>query len=367
MSMNALVYSAPNQKAWKLVPIPTIQSSTDAIVKLTSTTICGTDLHILKGDVPTVPRGTILGHEGVGIVQSVGNSVSNFKPGERVLISCITSCGKCVYCMSNLQAHCLNGGWILGNEIDGTQAEYVRIPYADTSLYAAPSALKDETLLMLSDALPTGFEIGVQSAKIAPGNTVAIVGAGPVGMAVLITAQFYCPASIIVIDTDDYRLAVAERNGATGVINPNRLTKNSILDEIMELLKSQGFSNVDVTGQNTIPGVDVAVECAGLPQTFDICQKIIAPGGRIANVGVHGRPVDLQLQDLWSQNVTITTGVVSATTTSMLLKILQSGKMNASVLVTHHFKLSQIEKAYDVFGNAANEHAIKMSIEADGI
>ncbi|KAK9311780.1 chaperonin 10-like protein [Lipomyces starkeyi] len=367
MSMNALVYTAPNQKAWMLVPMPKMQSPTDAIVKLTSTTICGTDLHILKGDVPSVTRGRILGHEGVGIVHSVGNSVSNVKPGDRVIVSCITSCGKCIYCSSNLQAHCLNGGWILGNEIDGTQAEYVRIPYADTSLYAAPSALKDETLLMLSDALPTGFEVGVQSAKLAPGNTVAIVGAGPVGLAALITAQFYCPTSIIVIDTDDYRLAVAERIGATRVINPNRLTKNSVLDEIIQLMKSDGVSNDGVTSQNPKPGVDVAIECVGLPQTFDTCQKIIAPGGRIANVGVHGRSVDLQLQDLWSKNVSITTGLVSANTTSMLLKILQHGKMNPSALITHRFKLSQIEKAYDIFGNAAKEHAIKMCITADDI
>ncbi|KAK9365557.1 chaperonin 10-like protein [Lipomyces kononenkoae] len=360
MSMNALVYIAPGQKAWKLVPMPTIQSATDAIVKLTSTTICGTDLHILKGNVPTVTPGRILGHEGVGVIQSVGNSVANFKAGDRVLISCITSCGKCTYCSSNLQAHCLNGGWILGNKIDGTQAEYVRIPYADTSLYAAPRAFKDDALLMLSDALPTGFEVGVQSSKIAPGNTVAIVGAGPVGLAVLITAQFYSPASIIVIDTDNYRLSIAERIGASKVINPNRLSQNSVLDEIAQC--GVTYYNGDVTNPNPSPGVDVAIECVGRPETFDICQNIIAPGGRIANVGVHGKSVNLQLQDLWSKNISITTGLVSANTTSTLLKILQSGKMSPNSLITHRFKLSQIENAYDVFGNAAKEHAIKVCI-----
>ncbi|KAK9372833.1 chaperonin 10-like protein [Lipomyces chichibuensis] len=328
LSIKGLVYEDRGKKAWKSVPMPTIQSSTDAIVKLTSTSICGTDLHILKGDVPTVTPGRILGHEGVGLVQSVGDAVSNFRPGDRVLISCITSCGKCLYCSRNLQAHCLNGGWRLGNEIDGTQAEYVRIPYADTSLYAAPKALKDDELLLLSDDFPTGFEIGVRSAKIAPGETVAVVGAGPVGLAVLITAQFYSPANIIMIDRDDSRLAIAEELGATMTINPTKLTTNSVLDEIMKAMNADMKASDPVsTYQTPSPGVDVAIECVGVPQTFDTCQKIIAPGGRIANIGVHGKSVDLQLQDLWTKNISITTGLVSANTTSMLLKLLQRGKM----------------------------------------
>ncbi|KAK7206680.1 putative zinc-dependent alcohol dehydrogenase [Myxozyma melibiosi] len=366
-SMKALVYEGPAQKSWKSVPKAAIQAPTDAVVKLTSTTICGTDLHILKGDVATVTPGRILGHEGVGIVDSVGSGVSAFKPGDRVLISCITSCGKCLYCQRNMQAHCHSGGWILGNEIDGTQAEFVRIPYADTSLYAAPKALADDALLMLSDALPTGFEVGVRSAKIQPGESVAVVGAGPVGMAVLMTAQFYSPASIIMIDTDDSRLEVAKKLGATHTINPAKLGASSTILDAINAINNEQYTASGETpnpAMSAEPGVDVAIECVGIPQTFATCQSIIAPGGRIANVGVHGTKVDLQLQDLWIKNITITTGLVSANTTAMLLKVLQGGKVKPEALITHRFKLDDIEHAYEVFGNAAKEHAIKTFIEA---
>ncbi|KAK9248285.1 chaperonin 10-like protein [Lipomyces tetrasporus] len=367
MSMKAVVYNGHGEKEWKLVPMPRIQSPTDAIVKLTSTTICGTDLHILKGDIPTVAPGRILGHEGIGIVQSVGDAVSSFKPGDRVIISCITSCGKCLYCARNLQAHCISGGWILGNEIDGTHAEYVRIPHADSSLYAAPKALKDDALLGLSDALPTGFEIGVLSAKVSPGETVAIVGSGPVGLSALITAQFYSPAKIIMIDTDESRLAIATKLGATSTINPNDLKQNSVLEEIMDELKAEGEMDGVSTNQTPRPGVDVAIECVGSPQAFNTCEKIIAPGGRIANIGVHGKLVHLHLQDLWNKNVSITTGLVCGYSTLMLLKVLQGGTMKPDLLMSHRFKLSEIESAYDIFGNPSTAQAIKMYIEADGL
>lgn len=317
--------------------------------------------------MPSVTPGRILGHEGVGIVESVGSGVSAFKPGDRVLISCITACGKCLYCARNLQAHCLNGGWILGNDIDGTQAEYVRIPFADTSLYQAPKSLADESLLMLSDALPTGYEVGVQSAKIRPGESVAIVGAGPVGMAVLITAQFFSPATIIMIDTDDSRLAVAKKLGATHIINPSKLAASTtMMDTVTSIISEADIASGEVPNKNMTakPGVDVAIECVGVPQTFATCQAIIAPGGRIANVGVHGTKVDLQLQELWIKNVTITTGLVSANTTAMLLQVLRGGKLKPESLITHRFKLDDIEKAYEIFGNAAREHAIKTYIEA---
>jgi alcohol dehydrogenase len=360
--MKALVYLGPGKKAWTDVPKPEIHSSTDAIVRITGTTICGTDLHILKGDVPTVTPGRILGHEGIGVVDSVGNSVRSFKKNDRVLISCITSCGSCVYCCRNLQAHCLNGGWILGNEINGTQAEYVRIPFADNSLYALPTSIADESVLCLSDALPTGFEVGVLAAKVQPGETVAIVGAGPVGLSVLMTAQFFTPSVIIMIDTDDQRLEAALQLGATHTINPTKVS--SVADAIAKIrLQIEG---TDVApSQRLKPGVDVAVECVGIPQTFKTCQDIIAPGGRIANVGVHGTKVDLELQDLWIKNIAISTGLVSANTTRMLLKSVIGNKLHPEKLVTHKFKLSHIEEAYDVFGRAAEENAIKMYLGVD--
>ncbi|HLW56737.1 MAG TPA: alcohol dehydrogenase catalytic domain-containing protein, partial [Bacteriovoracaceae bacterium] len=273
--MKALVYQGPGKKEWTEVKKPEISKTTDAIVKITKTTICGTDLHILKGDVPAVTAGRILGHEGIGIVEEVGEGVTNFKKGDHVLISCVTSCGKCNYCKKQLYAHCEDGGWILGHKIDGTQAEYVRIPHADNSLYHVPDGVKEEALLMLSDILPTGFEIGVLSGQVKPGDSVVIVGAGPVGMATLLTAQFYSPSRIILVDLDESRLKVGFELGATDVIDSS---KENVVEAIMRLTNEKG--------------VDVAIEAVGIPATFEICQKIITPGGHIANVGVHGKSVE---------------------------------------------------------------------------
>ncbi|ANB14163.1 bifunctional alcohol dehydrogenase/S-(hydroxymethyl)glutathione dehydrogenase [Sugiyamaella lignohabitans] len=370
-SMKALVYNGPHSKKWTDVPKPKILKPTDAIVKVTATTICGTDLHILKGDVPEVSKGRILGHEGIGIIDSVGESVASFKKGDRVLMSCITSCGSCVYCSRNLQSHCLDGGWILGHLIDGTQAEYVRIPFADNSLYSIPKKLKDESVLCLSDALPTGYEVGVLAANVQPGDTVAIIGAGPVGLSVLMTTQFFSPAIIIMIDTDDMRLEASKELGATHTINPTKLKSSSTTNTSSALLDAISAIKAEVDGpdvpanQQAKPGVDVAIECVGIPQTFDTCQQIIAPGGRIANVGVHGSKVDLQLQDLWIKNIQISTGLVSANTTRALLKSVQSNKIKPDLLVTHKFNLSDIERAYEVFGRAAEEKAIKVLLQVD--
>ena len=345
--MNAMVYHGPGQKAWESVDTPKILHPTDAIIRVTKTTICGTDLHILKGDVPAVTDGRILGHEGVGIVEAVGDAVSNFKKGDRVLISCITSCGKCEYCKKQMYSHCEDGGWILGHLINGTQAEYVRIPHADNSLYPIPAGSDEEALVMLSDILPTGFEIGVLYGAVKPGDTVAIVGAGPVGMASLLTAQFYSPARLIMIDVDDARLEMAMKFGVTEVINS---TKTDIAAHIKATTKD---------------GVDVAIEAVGIPQTFDVCQNIIRPGGHLANVGVHGTSVDLQIQRLWIQNVTITTGLVNTNTTPMLLKNVTSGRLQPEGLITHRFKFNDFPQAYEVFGNAAKEKAMKVIISND--
>lgn len=341
--MKALVYHGPGKKAWEEKPKPGINKPTDAIVKILKTTICGTDLHIMKGDVPAVTDGRIIGHEGVGIIEEVGSSVSSFKKGDHVLISCITSCGKCEYCKKGMYSHCTDGGWILGNLIDGCQAEYVRIPYADNSLYPIPAGADEEALVMLSDILPTGFECGVLNGQVKPGDVIAIIGAGPVGMAALLTSQFYTPAEIIVIDMDDNRLAVAKTFGATHTINS---TDGKAVEAVMKFTNNRG--------------VDVAIEAVGIAVTFEMCESIIGAGGHIANIGVHGHSAELHLETLWSKNITITTRLVDTVTTPMLFKTVMSKKIQPKQLITHHFKLSDVIKAYDTFGNAAKEKALKV-------
>jgi alcohol dehydrogenase len=344
--MKALVYQGPGKKSLEERPKPEIAAPTDAIVRVTKTTICGTDLHILKGDVATCQPGRILGHEGVGVIDQVGPSVTAFKPGDHVLISCISACGKCTFCRKQMYSHCTTGGWILGNSIDGTQAEFVRIPYADTSLYPIPAGADEEALVMLSDILPTGFECGVLNGKVQPGNTIAIVGSGPIGLAALLTAQFYSPAEIIMIDLDNNRLEVAKRFGATSTINSGH---GDPVAALMEITRGRG--------------VDTAIEAVGIPATFELCQKIIAAGGTIANIGVHGTKVDLHLESLWDRNLTITTRLVDTVSTPMLLNVLQSKKLDAKLLITHRFKLDKVLDAYQTFGQAAETRALKVIIE----
>ena len=342
-NMKALVYHGPAQRAWEDKPRPIIQDAGDAIVRITTSTICGTDLHILKGDLPAVIDGRILGHEGIGVVEQVGAGVSEFQVGDKVIISCVSACLKCDFCKKGMYSHCRHGGWILGYTIDGTQAEYVRIPHADGSLYHLPADADEEAMVMLSDILPTGFECGVLNGEVKPGDSVAIVGAGPVGLAVLLTAQFYSPAAIFMIDLDDKRLAVAKEFGATTLIN-----------------SSDGRTAQRVLDLTEGAGVDVVIEAVGIPATFNICQAIVAAGGRIANVGVHGKPVELHLEKLWDRNIAITTRLVDTVTTPMLLKVVRSGKLQPSKLVTHRFALNDIMRAYDTFGNAAKEGALKV-------
>ena len=345
--MKALIYLGPRNKALEDRPRPAITAPTDAIVKITKTTICGTDLHILKGDVPSCEPGRILGHEGVGVVDSVGPAVTAFKPGDRVLISCISACGKCFFCRKLMYSHCTTGGWILGNKIDGTQAEFVRTPHADLSLHHIPEGADEEALVMLSDILPTGFECGVLNGKVQPGGTVAIIGSGPIGLAALLTAQFYSPAAIIMIDLDDNRLEVAKRFGATATVNS---ADGKAVATVMELTDNRG--------------VDTAIEAVGIPATFELCEKIIAPGGVVANIGVHGTKVDLHLENLWDRNITITTRLVDTVSTPMLLSVLRSNKIDPKLLITHRCKLDPILDAYETFAHAADTRALKVIIEA---
>ena len=348
--MKAFVYLGVGKSDLQERPKPQITAPTDAIVKVTKTTICGTDLHILKGDVASCAPGRILGHEGIGIIDSVGPAVTAFKVGDRVLISCISACGRCVYCRRMMFSHCTTGGWILGNSIDGTQAEFVRIPHADTSLYpiaADSDKANDESLVMLSDILPTGYECGVLNGKIAPGSNVAIVGAGPIGLAALLTAQFYSPAEVIMIDLNDKRLEIAKSFGATACVNSG---DGKAVETVMKLTANRG--------------VDTVIEAVGTPATFELCTSLVAPGGTIANIGVHGTKVTLHLEKLWDRNITITTRLVDTVSTPVLLQMLGKKKFEPGRLVTHRFKFERILEAYDAFSRASDSGALKVIVEA---
>ena len=349
--MKALVYGGPGKKSWIDVPDPVILKPTDAIVELVTTTICGTDLHILKGDVPSVQVGRILGHEGVGLVKAIGGSVKNLCVGDRVLISCIKSCGSCENCKKALYSHCLGDegavgmGWIFGHLIDGTQAEMVRVPYADNSLYKLPKTVSDEEAVMLSDILPTGFEMGVQYGQVKPGDVVAVIGAGPVGLAAIMTANLYGAARVIAIDLDKNRLEKSKELGATDTV-----------------LSGQPQWKEQVLALTDGAGVDVAIEAVGIPDTFTMATEIVRAGGHVANVGVHGKSVPLKLEQLWIQNIFISMGLVNTNTTPMLLKLVESKKIPAEKLVTHRFTFDQFMDAYDTFGRAAETKALKVII-----
>jgi len=342
--MKALVYQGPGEKAWTEVPDPTIRDATDAIIQIDTTTICGTDLHILKGDTPEVATGRILGHEAVGTVQEVGSGVTTLSPGDRVLVSCISSCGRCRYCREGRFGQCTGGGgWILGYMIDGTQAEYVRVPFADTSTYRVPADASDEEILMLADILPTGYEVGVLNGKVQPGDTVAVVGTGPVGLSAISGAKMYSPAHVVAIDLADARLEAAKGFGADLTVNNGR-------EDAVAYVKG-------LTGGL---GADVAIEAVGVPDSFELCTQLVRPGGHVANIGVHGKPATLHLESLWIRDVTITTGLVDTYSTPTLLRLVASHQVDAARFVTHHFALDGILDAYDTFQRAAETGAVKV-------
>ncbi len=349
--MNALVYKGPGQKSWEDVPNPVIQHPTDVIVKMVATTICGTDLHILKGDVPEVQEGRILGHEGIGVITEIGSGVTQLAVGDRVILACVSSCGKCSNCRKGLYSHCLDPegvagiGWIFGYMIDGTQAEFVRVPFAENSVYKVPAGLSDAEGILLSDILPTGFEIGVQYGKVQPGDVVAVIGSGPVGLSAVMTARLYGPSKVIAIDLDDARLARAKDFGATETVNSGDAD-----------WKQQVLALTDGLG------VDVAIEAVGVPLTFTMATQIVRPGCHVANIGVHGKPVELPLNELWIQNIDISMGLVNTNTLGMLLTLVAGHKLPADRFVTHEFSFDQVIEAYDVFGHAAEHDALKVLI-----
>jgi alcohol dehydrogenase len=342
--MRAVVYHGPGNKAWEEVPKPAILEDGDAIVRVDAVTICGTDLHILKGDVPAVTDGRVLGHEAVGTIDEVGPGVTTVKPGDRVLVSCISACGRCRFCREGHYGLCLGGGgWILGHTIDGTQAEFVRVPFADTPTYLIPPGVSDEDVLMLADIGPTGYEVGVVNGGVQPGDVVAVVGAGPIGLSAMLTSQLYSPSHIVAIDVADARLDAAKAFGATATINNSR-------EDAVAAVK-------ELTGDL---GADVAIEAVGIPETFELCAELIRPGGRVANVGVHGKPATLHLEDLWIKDVTIKTGLVDTYSTLTLLKLIASRQLKVSEFVTHHFAMEQFMEAYDVFARASDTGALKV-------
>ena len=346
--MDALVFHGPGDKKWESKPDPRLDASTDAIVRIDTTTICGTDLHIMKGDVPAVTEGRTLGHEAVGTVVATGDAVANFSEGDRVLVSCISACGHCAYCRRAMYSQCLNGGgWILGHLIDGVQAEYARVPFADNGLYKVPEGLTDEHVLQVADILPTGFEVGVLNGKVKPGDVVAVVGAGPVGLAAIMTCSLFGPSRIIALDLSERRLARAEQFGADTTIDPYN---EDAVERVRELTGGLG--------------AEVAIEAVGVPATFELCTELVRPGGHVANIGVHGEPATLHLEDLWIKNITITTGLVDTSSTPMLLRLIAERRLDPLPLATHHFKLDEMLDAYEVFGNAGETDALKVVLSA---
>jgi alcohol dehydrogenase len=344
--MHALVYHGPGEKSWEEVPKPTLQDDTDALVRVDTATICGTDLHILKGDVPAVTDGRILGHEAVGTVEEVGSAVKNVHVGDRVLVSCITACGACRFCREGSYGQCISGGgWILGHKIDGTQAEYVRVPFADTSTHPAPEGVTDEELIMLADILPTGYEVGVLNGAVGPGDVVAVVGAGPIGLSSIMSARLFSPAHVVAIDLADSRLDAAKQFGAD-------ITVNNGSEDPLEV----------IAGLTDGLGADVAMEAVGVPATFELAAQLIRPGGRVANIGVHGEAAALHLEELWIRNVTITTGLVDTYSTPTLLKLAANHQVEAGRFVTHRFGLHDFMEAYDVFGRPAETGALKVTL-----
>jgi alcohol dehydrogenase len=342
--MKALVYHGPGQRSWETVPDPQLQDPTDAIVRIDTSTICGTDLHILKGDVPDVEPGRILGHEAVGTVVETGDAVTTLEPGDRVLVSCITSCGRCRFCKEARYGLCTGGGgWIFGHLVDGLQAEYARVPFADTSVYKLPAELTDEQVVFLADILPTAYEVGVLAGRVEPGDTVAVVGAGPIGLAAVMTARLLTPGRIVVLDIADARLEKAREFGADVTIN------NARTDAVAEVMELTGGL-----------GADVAIEAVGVPETFELCTDLIRPGGRVANVGVHGHPATLHLERLWIRDVTITTGLVDTFTTPKLLRLIAEGRLDPTPFATHRFELDEMIEAYDTFADAASTNALKV-------
>jgi alcohol dehydrogenase len=338
--MKALVYQGNGDRSWTTMPDPTIADDQDIVIRVDAVTICGTDLHILGGDVPEVKPGRVLGHEAVGTVVAAGRA-SGRLVGDRVLASCISGCGRCPACRFGHYGQCRNGGgWILGHLIDGVQAEFARIPFADLSTYVLPDTISDQAAVLFADIVPTAYEVGVRNGQVEPGSVVAVVGAGPIGWSAMLCARLYSPAHIVAIDPAPARREMALRLADT-VVEPD-----------------QAEATMRRLGDGL--GADVVIEAVGRPEAFELCTRLARPGGRVANVGVHGEAATLHLEDLWIRDVTITTGLVDGWSTSQLLAMYSEGLLDPSDLLTHRFDLTAMVEAYDVFADPASSGAMKV-------
>ena len=345
--MRALVYHGPGQRQWEEVPDPSLESDTDVIVGIDAVTICGTDLHILKGDVPEVEPGRVLGHEAVGTIEEVGSAVRHVQPGDHVLVSCIAGCGSCRFCREARYGQCTaGGGWALGHTIDGVQAEYARVPFGDLSVHQLPGNVSDEAAVLLADILPTSYEVGVLAGRVRPGDVVVIVGAGPIGLAAVMTAKLFSPSRIVVVDPAAPRRDAAKRIGADAVSDSDAAAVVELVSSLTDGL-----------------GADVVMEAVGVPEAFELCTQLVRPGGHVANIGVHGAPATLHLESLWIKDVTITTGLVDTHTTPTLLRLLADGQIDPTPIITHRFGLDEMMHAYDVFGRPNDTGALKVLLE----
>lgn len=346
-TMKAFVYHGPEKMSLDQVPKPTIIKPTDAIVKVTTSTICGTDKHIRHGGMPEVEPGRIIGHEFCGIVEEVGSSVNKFKKGDKVAVSCVTQCMDCYYCRRGMYSQCTTGSWIYGYMIDGCQADYVRVPYADSGMYIIPDSLTDEDVLFVGDILSTGY-FGAENGNIQPGDTVAVFGSGPVGMCAMATARLWGPARIVAVDIDDSRLEFAKKNGwADYGLNPQKV-------DVVQALK-------DMTGGR---GADVTIEANGFEPTFKGAIDGVRAGGTVSLIGVFEKPQVVEMNKLWIKNIAIKMGLVNANRISELIDLIKEGKLNMKPLITHTLPLSQVAEGYDIF-EERRDNAIKVVLKDD--
>ncbi|KAJ5328697.1 hypothetical protein N7452_009087 [Penicillium brevicompactum] len=344
--MKAIVYTGGSDISIEVHPKPVILEATDAIVRVLHTTICGTDLHILQGHVPTCTPGRILGHEGVGVIETLGADVTNFTVGQVVVISCITSCGACYYCDRKMPSQCETGGWILGNKIDGTQAEYVRIPHASFSLHVLPKSIDQKVAVTLSDTVPTSYECGILNGSIQPGSTVAIIGTGPIGLMILQMAKkLYSPSMTAVIGRGHSRLNTATSMGA---------------DHAFSVLDGQEVAISSALSATKERGFDVVIEAVGTPESFELSQALVGPGGTIASLGVFGQSCELHLEKLWNRNICLRTRLIDAVSTPDLLKMVETGGIEPQFLISHKFTFDEIQKAYEAFEAPSKHGTLKV-------
>ena len=348
--MKAVVYKGNGEIALEDRPIPKILDDRDAIIKVTLTTICSSDIHIKHGAVPRAVPGTILGHEFVGRVVETGSAVKKIKPGDRVSVNVETFCGECFFCKRGFVNNCTDpdGGWALGCRIDGGQAEYVRIPFADNGLTVIPDHVSDEQALFNGDILSTGYW-AAKIGELNPADTVAVIGAGPTGLCTMMCARLYTPARIIAIDTDEYRLNLAKEKGLADItLIPGRDDPEKVIKELTD-------------GR----GADTVFEVAGGADTFQTAWKIARPNAVVVVVAMYEEAQELPLPDMYGKNLVFKTGGVDGSYCREIMDLTACGKLDAGFLITHRCSLNDIMNAYDIFENK-KDHVIKYAVNIAG-